>query len=187
MTEKVKHSRTLPQYLPLNDVKVLLDAPYKTNIRDRLILRLMACGGLRASEVIALQRKNFLFEEDKFMVRNGKGAVDRLIPLTNRDLRETSLKYVEMFNLQSDDCLFDISRQSIYGLVRRYAQRAGIQQKVHPHMLRHSFAVYCIKSGMDIRTLQQIMGHKYITTTSVYLQVTGEDIIESSRNHPLPY
>lgn len=181
MTEK----RPLPKYVPLTELRRLLSAPYESNLRDRLILNLMASAGLRESEVVCLKRKDILFDEDKFYVRGGKGGVDRMIPLTHRELKDQLKKYCE--GLPPDTQLFDISRQGIYGLVRRYAKRANIEYAVHPHMLRHSFAVYCLKNGVDLRTLQKLLGHKHLNTTAIYLELTGEDIIDACRNHPLPY
>jgi len=179
--------RTLPQYLPQNEVEMLLDAPYATNIRDRLILRLMVCSGMRASEVCNLQRKDVFLEEYKIILRQGKGGVDRLVPLTNKVLLELMANHLSTGDFKPEDKLFDITRQGIYGLVKRYAVRSGIKHPVHPHMLRHSFAVYSIKAGMDIRALQKAMGHRRITTTTVYLLLTGEDVIDAARNHPLPF
>ena len=179
--------KTLPQYLPQNEVEMLLDAPYKNNIRDRLILRLMVCSGMRASEVCNLQRKDVFLGEYKIIVRQGKGGVDRLVPLVNKASLEIMTNYLTAGGFDPEDRIFDITRQGIYGLVKRYAERSGIKHPVHPHMLRHSFAVYSIKAGMDIRALQKAMGHKRITTTTVYLLLTGEDVIDAARNHPLPF
>lgn len=175
----------LPEYLPLSDLKKLIEAPYPTNIRDRLILRLMANAGLRASEVLGLRMGDFRFDEDKLIVRGGKGAKDRVIPLTNPTLRSLGEKWTA--NMGPDDMLFDITRQAIYALVQRYAKRAGIERHVHPHQLRHSFAVYSLKSGMDLRSLQQVLGHTHLNTTAIYLKLTVEDVITEARNHPLPY
>ena len=174
----------LPKYLPLVDLKKLLDAPYQSNVRDRLILRLMANAGLRVSEVVSLQKNNFRFDEEKLFV-TGKGKKSRMIPLTHPDLYRLAEQYTKDMN--PEDLLFDLERQSINALVKRYAKRAGILEKVHPHMLRHSFAVYSIKEGMDIRNLQKILGHSSLNNTAIYLDLTGEDLIQSSKNHPLPY
>lgn len=178
-------SKKLPKYLPLNEIKALLEAPYPNNTKDRLILRLMANAGLRVSEVINLQRKNFHFEEDLLIVRGGKGNKDRVIPLTHQTLRILAYNYTE--DLKPEDKLFDLSRQSIYGMVVRYAKRAQIDHHINPHQLRHTFAVHTLKAGVDLRSLQKMMGHSRLQITTIYLDITVEDISETTRNHPLPY
>jgi len=174
----------LPKYLSLVDLKKLLDAPYSSNIRDRLILRLMANIGLRVSEVVGLKRKHFRFDEEKLLV-TGKGKKQRMVPLTHPELYRLAQQYTR--DMEPNDLLFDLERQSINALVNRYAKRAEIHIKVNPHMLRHSYAVFSIKQGMDIRNLQKILGHSSLNNTAIYLDLTREDIIESSKNHQLPY
>lgn len=181
-----RRSDKLPDYLPLGDLKKLLDAPYAANTRDRLILRLMANAGLRTSEVLALRRSAFRFDEDRLIVRAGKGGKDRVVPLTNPTLRSLAEQWTA--SMGPDDLIFDIgSRQAIYSLVQRYAERAGIERHVHPHQLRHSYAVYSLKSGMDLQTLSMVLGHTHLNTTAIYLRLTSEDVITEARNHPLPY
>lgn len=175
----------LPEYLPAGDLKKLLDAPYATNTRDRLILRLMANAGLRTSEVITLRKGDFRFDEDRVIIRCGKGGKDRVVPLTNATLRALAEQWTSHMGV--DDPLFDLTRQAVYALVQRYTERAGIERHVHPHQLRHSFAVYSLKSGMDLRTLQSILGHTHLNTTAIYLRLTADDVVTEARNHPLPY
>jgi predicted RNA-binding protein with TRAM domain len=145
----------------------------------------MANAGLRESEVINLQRKDFHFDEELLFIREGKGQKDRVVPLNHAVLKDMALKYAK--DLQPDDKLFDITRHGVYGLVKRYAKRAEIERNVHPHQLRHSFAVYSLKSGVDLRSLQKMLGHSRLETTAIYLQLTAGDLLEVTRNHPLPY
>lgn len=174
----------LPKYLPERLVKQLLSTPYRADVRDLLILRLLACLGLRASEVCDLTRRAFNFDEETLTVR-GKGKKDRVIPLLHLETVKLAEAYVK--DMPPDQNVFQISRQAVASLVDRYAKRAGIDQHVHPHMLRHSFAVYSLKSGVDIRSLSKALGHKNLTTTAIYLDIVAEDVKTAYRNHPLPY
>ena len=72
-------------------------------------------------------------------------------------------------------------------MVKRYGKRCGLEKDVHPHMLRHTFAVHCLKSGMNLRTVQKLLGHEHLTTTQIYLDVTGQDVADDFYAHPLPY
>ena len=79
-----------------------------------------------------------------------------------------------------------MSTRHVERLVAEYGLKAGISQHVHPHMLRHSFAVHCLQAGMNLRTVQKMLGHSSLTTTQIYLDVTGDDIKQDYFEHPLP-
>ena len=180
--------KKLPKYLRLREVTKLLNAPDRTNLRDRLILRVLYRCGLRVSELCSLRIEDIDFEEGTLMVRGGKGGKDRMVPVDDQ-----TLDMIEHYiGDDTHGILFmsarggPLSTRQIERLVRDYGRKAGINQDVHPHMLRHTFAVQCLKAGMNLRTVQKMLGHSSLTTTQIYLDVTGEDIKEDYRNHPLP-
>ena len=175
----------LPKYLKVEEIRALFDAPYKTNGHHLLMMKFLYKAGLRASEVSKTEVGNINSEESKITVRGGKGNKDRVIPIPLDFLREIEF-YIENHNLKHDDQLFDIKPGGIRAMVSRYAVRAGIEQKVKPHMLRHSFAVHRLKAGANLRSIQKALGHASLTTTQIYLDILGEDIKEDFDRHPLP-
>ena len=182
-------SKKLPKYLCVEEIDRLLNAPYAQNKRDRIMLALGAKCGLRASEIISLKygdiRRMHPSEYCVLMIRGGKGGKDRVVPIPPElfHLMNNSLDPAQDFN----NYIFDMSYQGFYKLVKKYGERAEIHKKVTPHMLRHTFAVHRILAGMDIVSLQKILGHSSINTTRIYLELTQEDVMQSAIRHPLPY
>lgn len=199
--------KKIPKSLTLEEVTDLLNAPYKSNVRDRLILSLMAKCGLRAGELVpslrqekqsdgtikkwmssGLKKIDLEFDEiqqiARLMVEGGKGSKDRLIPVP-LDVAMLYKDYSE--NMEPEAPLFDMCRQSIHPLVKRYAERAGIKRKVWPHLLRHTFAKRALNAGWNIKELQEVLGHESLTTTQKYLEITEEEMSVVHKRHPLPY
>jgi len=179
-------SKKLPKYLPAEKLRSLLNAPYKTKLDHILIMKLMAKCGLRVSEAVAVTKGHFNFEDLSLTVRDGKGGKDRVVPF-DRTLSIELQHYIEIHKLSAADKLFDISTRAVHSMVAAYGVRAGLEEKVHPHMLRHSFAVHALQSGMNLRTVQKILGHASLTTTQIYLDVTSDDIAADYTEHSLPY
>ena len=186
--------KKLPKYLKERDVQKLLNTPDRENYRDRLILRLLYRCGLRVSELTNLCIEDIMFSDNHLIVRGGKGGKDRIIPMDHYtlDMIEDFLRNPETnemaksgFLIQSR-CDEQMSTRHVERLVAEYGRKAGITQHVHPHMLRHSFAVHCLKSGMNLRTVQKMLGHSSLTTTQIYLDITGDDVKQDYFDHPLP-
>ena len=171
-------------YLQENEIEAILNAPlfYEKNplkqARDQLILQVLYGTGLRVSELTSLMRENLILGEKQFSIR-GKWSKVRSVFFTS-----TALQYLEeylMMRTDTYDPVFislsrnsygqKISRNSIEELVRKYAKLAGIDKKVTPHTLRHSFATMLIKKGADIRSVQTLLGHSSIQTTQIYTHV----------------
>ncbi len=181
-------SKKLPKYLKEREVRKLLSSPSREKLRDRLILRMLYRCGLRVSELCDLRIENIYFADCALMVRGGKGGNDRLVPMDHQ-----TLDMVEYFvDDETKGYLFlsernqKLSTRQIERLVEKYGKEAGIPQHVHPHMLRHSFAVHCLKSGMNLRSVQKMLGHSSLTTTQIYLDITGDDVKQDYYEHPLP-
>lgn len=205
--------RKLAEFLSADEARDLLDAPYKSNLRDRLILGLMMKCGLRAGELVpsprqhitrdkvtkkiidekkwmskGIRRKDFEFDEigqhARLKVVGGKGAKDRYVPVP-LDLALLFKDYTK--DMEIDQPIFDITIWSITPLVRRFAKRAGIEDKVWPHKLRHTFAVNALRSGWNIKEVQEVLGHEHLSTTEKYLHLTDDEIATAHKRHPLSY
>ena len=136
--------------------------------RNHLILTLLWQTGIRASEITHL-RKNDI-QNDHLLIRQGKGGKDRVIPL-KQETRNLLLVYSDQ--MKADQKLFQIERRQLVNIIKKYRIEG---YEMHPHTFRHSFAVNCLQSGMNIRSLQKILGHNSLGTTQVYLDIVGEDI-----------
>lgn len=180
----------LKGYLPEEKVNLLLDAA--TNLRDRLILQIMYRCGRRVSEVLLLTKDDIIWEENKiiFTILKRKRPIKELKPVdtgTMRLLRIYVDGEVEMKGVRKaiqGERLFPITRQYVFKLVRKLGKQVGIEKvgkkKLHPHHLRHSFAVHQVKTNVktaeDLRRLQMYMSHANIATTSHYLQFSPDEL-----------
>lgn len=180
--------RKLPKYLKEDEVRKLLNAPPRNNTRDRLILRILYRCGLRVSELRDLRIEDIDLEEEMLTVREGKGDKDRIVPVDadTLDLIDYYIDDTDKGVLILSSRGNPLSTRQMERLVKKYAEEADIEKNVYPHMLRHSFAVHCLKSGMNLRSVQKMLGHSSLTTTQIYLDLTGEDIKKDYEEHPLP-
>lgn len=181
-----KRTKSLPKSLNEQQVYDLIHAkddeydPEKSNpqnisrLRNKLILTLLYSTGLRVSELIKLKIRMIDFDERTIRVR-GKGEKDRLVIFDDSTL-ELIEEYLEKRGVENE-YLFVNQRNNILTpryvqyMIKEYAQKAGINRKVTPHVLRHSFATHLLKNGVDIRAIQQLLGHSNLSTTQIYTSV----------------
>jgi len=163
-----KKHKSLPKYITQEEVIYILDKAKKDRYRNYILLLVLSRTGMRVSEIVSVQKRDLI--NNTIIVRNAKGKKDRVIPL-ERELDNILGLYTDRLNPK--DKLFDITDRQVRNIVYKYAPD-GLD--VHPHTLRHSFAVHCLKSGMNLRSLQKILGHSNLNTTQVYLDVVGDDI-----------
>jgi len=142
----------------------------KFSYRNYIILMTLSRTGMRANDLVSLHKHDIT--EKTIIVRQGKGKKDRVIPLEHE---LSSLLGLYTDRLTPKDKVFPMSIRQVWNIVHKYTPD-GLD--VHPHTLRHSFAVHCLKSGMNIRSLQMILGHGNLNTTSVYLDLVGKDIVD---------
>jgi integrase/recombinase XerD len=186
--------RPLPKYLTVSQVRRLLEAPDRSpeGVRDRAMLLLMYASGLRASEVVALRMEN-VDRNAGFLRVLGKGSKERVVPVAERALEELAeyLSAVRPAFLKRKvvSALFlskrgkAITRQTLWNRVRRWALAAGIEERISPHTLRHSFAGHLLAGGADLRAVQAMLGHADIATTQIYTHVTPDRLREIHRKH----
>jgi len=141
--------------------------------QEKIIIFTLLDTGMRVSELAGLSKKNILWQEKRLIIY-GKGgpygskSKRRVIPMTERVYAVLSA----YFALNSS---IDMKKRNIQYHVKKVANRAGITKPVSPHVLRHTFAVNCIKRNISTRTLQQLLGHDHLATTEIYLNLSPED------------
>ena len=176
-----KQTRRLPQVLSRDEVARLLDAPRGAEppaLRDRALLELMYACGLRASEAIALEVGDVDLDTGVLRAR-GKGAKQRLVPIGSAASRAL-VAYLtrgrpRLVGDRMEATLFlnhrggRLTRQGLYKIVQRHARAAGLENKMSPHTLRHTFASHLLAGGCDLRSLQEMLGHADIATTQIYM------------------
>jgi integrase/recombinase XerD len=171
-------------YLSEIEVEKILNAPIEfeknslKSLRDQAILYTLYGTGLRVTELISLKKSDINLSEKQFSVI-GKGSKLRSVFMTTQ--AGEKLKNFLLARADESDFLFislsgnsygeSLSRNSVEFLVKHYAELVGIQKKVTPHTLRHSFATSLLRKGADIRSVQALLGHSSITTTQIYTHV----------------
>jgi integrase/recombinase XerD len=176
----------LPNVLSRDEVQLLLSQPRGTSpaaLRDRALLETMYACGLRASEAIALERSELDLEAGLLRAR-GKGSKERLVPIGSKAI-ETLHAYLargrpRLVGLNDEQQVFvnlrggGLSRQGLYKIVQRHARSAGLEHRMSPHTLRHTFATHLLAGGCDLRSLQEMLGHADIGTTQIYTHLSAD-------------
>lgn len=179
-----KLRRKLPAFLSPEEMKQLLEAPDTTTPqgqRDRAILELLYSAGLRVSELVQLKVQQVDLDAREIRVW-GKGAKERLT-LMGKFAADALDLYLndgrtKLLHHRKTDALFinryggTISQRTVQSLVDKHAKRVGIKMRVHPHMLRHTFATHLLDGGADLRVVQELLGHTNLSSTQIYTHVT---------------
>lgn len=169
-----KKDNPLPEVLVKDEVKKLIDAT-DTN-KSRLIISLLYSTGLRVSEIVNLKVEDLNFGEHTGWVRRGKGAKDRMFILSeslSKEIEEFSKSKGGTYVFSKDKPL---TTRNIQKIIKNARIRAGINKKVTPHTLRHSFATHLLEQGTDIRVIQTVLGHSSLSTTQVYTHVSSDQL-----------
>jgi len=176
---------SLPKFLTVDEVARLVIQPDERDVhglRDRAILEVLYATGLRVSELIQLRPADINLD-DGYVICRGKGGKERVVPLgkaaaalTRRYLTEArprlQKKPAEVLFLTRLGEAF--TRQGVWKMLRDHARKAGLQARISPHVLRHSFATHLLERGADLRSIQLMLGHSQITTTQIYTHVSRE-------------
>ncbi|MDP9341506.1 MAG: site-specific tyrosine recombinase XerD [Actinomycetota bacterium] len=180
--------RALPRALSVQEVERILASPAgetETVLRDRALLETLYGAGLRISELVGLDVDDLDLEEGSVRVV-GKGDKERLVPL-GRYARESLEAYLTggrpaLASRSSRGALFlnvrggRLTRQGCAKILRSHVRRAGIDRRVSPHSLRHSFATHLLEGGADVRVVQELLGHASVATTQIYTLVTQQHL-----------
>jgi integrase/recombinase XerD len=189
LLENPKLGRKLPETLNISEIETIIasiDLGNALGHRNRAIIETLYGSGLRVSELVELSLSNIFFKEDLIRV-TGKGDKQRLVPLGNYSKKYIKI-YIEGIRNQmkvakeDSDILFlnrngnKLTRAMIFTIVKKQAQKAGIDKNISPHTFRHSFATHLHENGADLRTIQLMMGHESITTTEVYTHLDNKHL-----------
>ena len=176
----------LPRVLSRDEVARLLEQPRGGGplvLRDRALLEVMYACGLRASEAVGLELGDLDLEEGLLRAR-GKGSKERIVPIGRQAVAALNAYLRGGRGLLLGDGvqarLFVnrrggvLTRQGLYKIVQGHARRAGLQERMSPHTLRHSFATHLLAGGCDLRSLQEMLGHADLATTQVYTHLSAD-------------
>lgn len=188
LPKKEKH---IPTFLSIDEIKNLLsvfDETKPTEYRDKTMVLVMYSAGLRVSELINLEKRSINFEE-KLITLKGKGNKERFVPLNyialeylnnylskNKNNKVFSKSKYLFINKKDGKPL---TRQYFFVELNKYAKRAGIDKKISPHTLRHSFATHLLENGADLRVVQELLGHSKIETTQIYTHLSTKKILDA--------
>ncbi len=193
--KSAKQPLRFPKTLSEAQVEALLAAPdvaTPLGLRDRTMLELMYASGLRVSELVLVKPVEIGMNEGVLRI-TGKGSKTRLVPFGEvaRSWLERYLKEARAVILdgQRTDALFvtarggPMTRQMFWALVKKHAQKAGINAPLSPHTLRHAFATHLLNHGADLRVVQMLLGHADISTTQIYTHVARERLKKLHAEH----
>jgi integrase/recombinase XerD len=193
--EHPKMSRPLPGNLSESEVQRLLAGPDVTSplgLRDRAMLELLYASGLRISELTGLKTGSINLRQGVVRVF-GKGGKERLVPIGQEALHWI-VKFVDqgradLLKGRGSDVLFpslrarEMTRQTFWHAIKRYAAAAGIDRSISPHTLRHAFATHLLNHGADLRAVQMMLGHADLSTTQIYTHVAQARLKDLHSNH----
>ena len=181
----------LPKTIPLQTLELFLSTIYtqrqlattpyqqKNALRDAAVIELLFATGIRISELCSLKPCDVNLN-DNFVLIYGKGSKERKLQIGNANVLKTLNEYKNTFSTEIESCdhFFanqtgkPLSDQSVRRMIQKYAALAGIEQHMTPHMFRHTFASSLLDADVDIRYIQEMLGHSSITTTQIYTHVT---------------
>ena len=191
-----KVEKKAPQYLSLEDVECLLSQPDDSlkGKRDRAILELMYATGMRVSEVVQMDVTDINLKMG-FVACGSEDSKGRVIPMGSI-CKKAMQDYVincrkDFIEDPKEEALFvnysgaRLTRQGLWKIIKYYAEKAGIEKKITPQILRHSFAVHMLQNGADLKSLQELLGHEDAAATQVYLMVNKNKVKDVyDRTHP---
>ena len=195
LLESPQQGEHLPEVLSTAEVDAIegsIDLSKPEGQRNKAIIEVLFSCGLRVSELVNLKLSNIFFDE-KFVRVIGKGNKERLVPISDKAIKELRLWFYDR-NLQTikpgeEDYVFlnrrgaHLTRTMILIMIKRQAVEAGISKTISPHTLRHSFATELLKGGADLRVIQAMLGHESIGTTEIYTHIDTTTLREEILLH----
>lgn len=189
--DRPRKSRKLPTVLSKAEVRAIMKNI--KNEKHRLAICMLYACGLRISELLALEVKDIDFERMCIHIRQSKGRKDRMIPLPKQLLQTlknyynnySPVRYVLEGKGQEKQNAVPYSASSIRAILKRAVTKAGIRKHVTPHTLRHSYATHLYEHGVNLRSIQNLLGHNSSKTTEIYTHVSNEHILTAA--NPLDF
>jgi len=196
-----KINKKLPYFLYSQEVNKLIETPPLNTllgIRDRAILELLYGTGIRVGELVHLNVHDIDLYEKTIRIF-GKGSKERILPLSNPSIhaveeylasRNIFRKNVSINKNDLDALLLNrfggrLSARNIRRIIIKYMKMAGLNKKISPHVLRHSFATHLLGGGADLRSVQELLGHESLSTTQIYTHITKERLkVIYNKSHP---
>jgi len=176
--KRPRRGKRLPQVLSYKNIEKLLNAI--KNFKHRVLCMLIYSGGFRVSEVVRLQINDLDEERKMIFIRNAKGRKDRYT-LLSKVAYKLIMEYIRfykptlwLFPGQQDDT--HLSTRSVQKLIQSYRLKLGLPDTVKPHTLRHSFATHLLEEGVDVRIIQELLGHAHLKTTTIYTHVSKRSL-----------
>ena len=170
-----KKVKVLPLVLSRSEVQTLIQTP--RHLKHRIILATLYTTGLRATELCQLRGADIDSERMVVVVRQGKGKKDRQVPLSP-DLLPKLRRYWKLYGLES--WLFPgarlsepLTRHGVHHICAQAGKDAKLKKAIYPHLLRHTYATHLLEAGMDLRSIQLLLGHASLSSTSIYLHVAN--------------
>jgi integrase/recombinase XerD len=176
--KRPKKEKKIPSVLTKTEIKNLMDS--LESKKSKLMVSLIYAGGFRVSELVALKIDDLEFDEKIGHIRQAKGKKDRIFNIPNfltKDLYKQVNKQREL----KKDHLFSgpngkLTPRNIQKIISKAAKKIGLKKHVSPHTLRHSFATHLLEDGIDIRKIQELLGHADLSTTQIYTHVSREEL-----------
>lgn len=191
-----KKEKKLPNYLQYNEFEDLINVCDETDlgVRNRMILELLFATGMRVSEAVNLKISDINFKEREIKVY-GKGSKERIVYFSKvcqkvmsdyvLNARQNLLKGKKCEYLLLNHLGNNLTRRGVADIIDKLIKKSSIKHKISPHTLRHTFATLLLNEGMDIREVQELLGHSRISTTSIYTHVSNEELRKVYLNcHP---
>jgi integrase/recombinase XerD len=164
-------------YLTKEEMYELINIIPKNKVRDKMMITFLWMTGVRVTELLNIRKKDIDFENkycEIMWLKKRKKQV-RSIPIPSLLIE---LLAIYCSNIKKDDLLFPITRQRVHKIIKYYLAKTSITKNIGPHSIRHSYAVHFYKQTKDLKNLQQILGHKYLSTTGIYGNMVSADVAE---------
>jgi integrase/recombinase XerC len=188
-----RREKRLPSVLTVDDARRLMDAPGQDSgeeLRDRAILETLYSTGIRASELIGMNRDDINIHDRLVRIR-GKGRKERIVPIGGKALDAIDAYLAQKRQTTDAIAVFTnpsgkrLTVRSVQRILENYRKMLGLSGKASPHTLRHSFATHLLESGADLRAIQELLGHASLSTTQRYTHVNLDMLMESyDKAHP---
>jgi len=165
----------ITDYLEKDQVDTVLEYARACSSRDYLMLRILWRTGIRVSELLSLRPQDLEPYNQVVNITKAKGGKQRRVMLDPETFTHLS-EYILTHNIPEVQPVFTLSSVQVWNIVKKYGRMVNVD--IHPHTFRHSFAIHLVRSGLDLRRVQQLLGHSNLNTTQVYLQFNDQDLRE---------